>query len=138
MMICLPIKQDPHFRVLTVGRVKFDVNVYGYGIELLSNLEPEDVKMQDVINYLNKIYNKGYDEQPGKYRWCMEEGDNNRICECGQVRLEPIRDGGTMVRFELCNADSLLFKIVLFYKTNFCSYIFLVIFLGFFHAVFFD
>lgn len=34
----LTYKTGPHFRVLTVGRVKFDVNIYGYGIELLTDL----------------------------------------------------------------------------------------------------
>ena len=57
---------------------------------------------EDVINYLNKIYGKGHEEQPDNYRWCMEEDRNNHIRKCGQVRLEPIKDGGTMVRFELC------------------------------------
>ena len=91
-----------HSRLLTIGKVKFNINVDGCGIELLSDLGPKDVKMQDVINYLNKIYGKGHEEQPDNYRWCMEEDRNNHIRKCGQVRLEPIKDGGTMVRFELC------------------------------------
>lgn len=98
----LTYKTGSHSRLLTVDKVKFIVNVDGCGIKLLSDLESKDVQMQDVIKYLDKIYGKGHEEQPGNYSWCMEESYNKHIRKCGQVRLEPIKDGGTMVRFELC------------------------------------
>ena len=50
-------------RILKTGNVEWEINVNPNSVMLSSNLEPDNYEMVKVINYLNMIYGKPYEDE---------------------------------------------------------------------------
>ena len=84
-------------RTLSVGKVKFGVNIHGDGIVLITSIEVDDPKMKQVIEYLNGIYGAPDEDEPDYYWWHINNGCN----KTGSVRLRRLHsdEGGTTLLF---------------------------------------
>lgn len=76
-----------HYRTLSVGKVKFGVNVDGDGISLISSTEIDDPKMIQVVEYINGIYGTPEEDEPDNYWWRVKHDGK---CHGNTVRMRPI------------------------------------------------
>jgi len=76
-----------HYRTLSVGKVKFDVNVDGDGICLISSTEIDDPKMIQVVEYINGIYGTPEEDEPDNYWWRVKHDGK---CHGNTVRMRPL------------------------------------------------
>ena len=87
-----------HNRTLSVGKVKFGVNVDGDGIILVSSTEVDAPKMKQVVEYLKGIYGVPVEDEPDNYWWHVgrDGGYHGKT-----VRMRPLHseEGGTVLLF---------------------------------------
>jgi hypothetical protein len=87
-----------HNRTLSVGKVKFGVNVDGDGIILVSSTEVDAPKMKQVVEYLKGIYGVPVEDEPDNYLWHVgrDGGYHGKT-----VRMRPLHseEGGTVLLF---------------------------------------
>lgn len=87
-----------HNRTLSVGKVKFGVNVDGDGIILVSSTEVDAPKMKQVVEYLKGIYGVPVEDEPYNYWWHVgrDGGYHGKT-----VRMRPLHseEGGTVLLF---------------------------------------
>ena len=87
-----------HNRTLSVGKVKFGVNIDGDGIILISSTEVDAPKMKQVVAYLKGIYGAPEEDEPDNYWWYVgrEGGYHGKT-----VRMRPLHseEGGTVLLF---------------------------------------
>lgn len=87
-----------HNRTLSVGKVKFGVNIDGDGIILVSSTEVDAPKMKQVVEYLKGIYGAPEEDEPDNYWWHVERdgGYHGKT-----VRMRPLHseEGGTVLLF---------------------------------------
>lgn|GEM_PF-5919796 len=76
-----------HYRTLSVGKVKFGVNVDGDGISLISSTEIDDPKMIQVVEYINGIYATPEEDEPDNYWWRVKHDGK---CHGNTVRMRPL------------------------------------------------
>ncbi len=87
-----------HNRTLSVGKVKFGVNIDGDGIILVSSTEVDAPKMKQVVEYLKGIYGVPVEDEPDNYWWHVgrDGGYHGKT-----VRMRPLHseEGGTVLLF---------------------------------------
>ena len=87
-----------HNRILSVGKVKFGVNVDSDGIILVSSTEVDAPKMKQVVEYLKGIYGVPVEDEPDNYWWHVgrDGGYHGKT-----VRMRPLHseEGGTVLLF---------------------------------------
>ena len=86
--------------VLTVGQVRFRINMKNDGLSLISSTHPDDPKMKQVIEYLNSIFGEPEEGEPGYYWWRVgaDEDYPGRLV----ARMRPLHseEGGTVLFIE--------------------------------------
>ena len=90
--------------VIQIGDVRWRVNLMPDGIALMTSVRPNEPKMKQVVNYLNSIYGKPYQDDEDGYsiKW-SSSGDSLDIfkprCTLVHLRRVHTEDGGTFILF---------------------------------------
>ena len=89
--------------ILQICDVKWRINLIPEGVILFTSVNPDEPRMKQVINYLNGIYGKPYDdEEDFNFKWSSSP-DPNDIFKGGStlVHLRRVRSevGGTFLMF---------------------------------------
>ena len=82
-------------QVLTIGEVRFGINLHDDDVTLISSTQVDDSKVKIVVNYLNSLYGTANETEPDNYWWNKEDYNGNTI------RLRPLHseEGGTVIIF---------------------------------------
>lgn len=90
--------------VLKTGDVGWGINIHSGSIVLFTSVQPDDVKMRPVVEYLNRIYGKPYEDEEGGFdiKWSSST-DSLNIFAPGStlVHLRRVHseEGGTLLIF---------------------------------------
>ena len=82
--------------ILQIGNVRWRLNLYNHDIVLLTSVNPDAPQMLPVIQYINSIYGKPYDEYEDDYRWSSV----NTLIRLRRVRSDM---GGSVLFFDRLN-----------------------------------
>lgn len=91
--------------IVQIGDVKWRINIMPNAIALMTSVQPDDPKMKQVVEYLNGIYGKPYQDDEDGYsiKW-SSSGDYLDIFKPGStlVRLRRVHteEGGTFLIFQ--------------------------------------
>lgn len=96
-MLCYESGVD--YRTLSVGKVKFGVNVHGDEIILISGTEVDDPKMKQAFEYLKGIYGTPEEDEPYNYWWHIVGRYHVQTVRMRSLRCS--EEGGTVLLFYL-------------------------------------
>ena len=95
--------------ILQIGDVRWRVNIEKtrnmgapfQSVVLMTSVQPDDSKMKQVVEYLNGIYGKPYDEEEDGMRIKWSTSDNKYEAGCTLVHLRRVHsdEGGTFLFF---------------------------------------
>ena len=95
--------------ILQIGDVRWRVNINktmfkgipSQGVTLMTSVQPDDPKMKLVVQYLNRIYGKPYDEVEDGMRIKWSTSDNKYEAGCTLIHLRRVHsdEGGTFLHF---------------------------------------
>ena len=95
--------------ILQIGDVRWRVNIEKtinigapfQSVVLMTSVQPDDSKMKQVVQYLNDIYGKPYNEEEDGMRIKWSTSDNKYEAGCTLVHLRRVHsdEGGTFLFF---------------------------------------
>lgn len=88
--------------ILQIGEVRWRVNLNHGSIVLLTSVQPDDLRMKPVVNYLTNKYGKPYDDEDEGYdiKWSSSlEPDNVISGTLVHLRRIHSEEGGTVLIF---------------------------------------
>ena len=91
--------------IIQIVNVRWRVNLMSGGIVLMTSVQPDDLKMKQVVKYLNCIYGKPYEDEEDGYdiKWSSSDNPLN-IFRPGStlVHLRRVHseEGGTLLFFD--------------------------------------
>lgn len=95
--------------ILQIGDVRWRVNIDktrfmgapSQSVTLMTSVQPDDPKMKQVVQYLNRIYGKPYDEEEDGMRIKWSTSDNKYEAGCTLIQLRRVHsdEGGTFLLF---------------------------------------
>lgn len=89
--------------IIQIGDVRWRINLMSDGIVLLTSVQPDDPKMQQVVKYLTGIYGKPYEEDDYDIKWSSSDNPSD-IFRPGSTLIHLRRvhseEGGTILFFK--------------------------------------
>jgi hypothetical protein len=91
--------------IVQIGNVRWRINLMPNAIALMTSVQPDDPKMKQVVEYMNGIYGKPYQDDEDGYsiKW-SSSGDSLDIFKPGStlvhLRRVHTEEGGTFLFFE--------------------------------------
>jgi hypothetical protein len=89
--------------IVQIGNVRWRINLMPNAIALMTSVQPDDPKMKQVVEYLNGIYGKPYEEYEDGYSIKWSSSDDSLDVFSGtlvHLRRVHTEEGGTFLIFQ--------------------------------------